>query len=534
MVFAMVLTSVFTGYLKAETPNLVSYQGLLTDNAGNPLAGTYSVTFTVYDAAAVGNSKWTETQSVTTDPRGLFSVMLGSVAPMSDTVFNGSARYLAIQVSGDPEMSPRTRIVSTPFAYRVHTVDGAAGGKITTKVSIGPGHLNTGDDAFIAGLGNTASGPQSAIGGGTENEVTGAAAVISGGRSNYAPGSFTAIGGGLDNEADGRSSVIAGGDSNRVTGAGYATSISGGRNNLVSDTGAVIGGGAHNVASGHLSVVAGGGSGNASFGNVASGPWSVVSGGVGNVADSYYTCVTGGYFNAALNIYSTVAGGFNDTANGLAAAILGGGYNRASGSHSTVAGGRSNTAAGKYSLATGYSSTAAGDYSFAAGRGAQALHPGCFVWHDSSTAPGWESFGANQFIVRATGGMYLTGSGVQLSFGAGPSVSIVRGTYYSDNSIVAWGKVTGGTGAVSTNEFGVTSVVRNSAGNYTVTLDASATSAANLIPIANAELDVAPNSAATMRFVTINQSAGDTFDVYITNGSFTPTDNDFVFMVTAR
>ncbi len=86
----------------------------------------------------------------------------------------------------------------------------------------------------------------------------------------------------------------------------------------------------------------------------------------------------------------------------------------------------------------------------------------------------------------------------------------------------------------ATNEYGVSNVVRNSAGNYTVTLDVTADAAANLIPMAAAEVEAVPVSAATARIVSINQQTTTTFDVYIVNGSWVAVDNDFVFMVTAR
>jgi len=55
-----------------------------------------------------------------------------------------------------------------------------------------------------------------------------------------------------------------------------------------------------------------------------------------------------------------------------------------------------------------------------------------------------------------------------------------------------------------------------------------------LIPIAIAEVESPPTSAASARLVTINQYATNQFIVYITNGSYTLVDNDFVFIVTGR
>ena len=83
------------------------------------------------------------------------------------------------------------------------------------------------------------------------------------------------------------------------------------------------------------------------------------------------------------------------------------------------------------------------------------------------------------------------------------------------------------------NDPGVSSAVRNSPSNYAITVEIAAPAATNLVPTANAVVDRAPSSVATMRFAAINQVPNGSFDVYTTSGSFTPTDNDFVFMVTA-
>jgi hypothetical protein len=214
--------------------------------------------------------------------------------------------------------------------------------------------------------------------------------------------------------------------------------------------------------------------------------------------------------------------------------VGGGLHNRASGEYSAISGGYNNQASGNRSaIPGGLGNQAAGKFSFAAGRNASALHDGCFVWNDT-TSGGYESFAANQFLVHATGGIYMAGAGLRTMSSAGPSMTMAKGTRYMDNSIVAWAKVSGGSGDMSNDEFGVTSVVRNSNGNYTITVDVTANSAATLIPMAIAEVEEAPNSAATARLVTVNQTTASTFDVYITNGSFTPTNNDFIFMVTAR
>ncbi len=545
----LITVAVMLAGAMASAPTLISYQGRLTDASGSPLTGTYTIQFAIYTSLGGGTYVWEETQSNVSVNDGLFSVLLGSITPISDTVFKDANRYLGVKVGASPELTPRTQLTSVPWSNRVASIDGASGGIITSKLTVGPNHTNTGEDAFIAGASNTVSGPRSNVGGGWLNNIEGGGSVIAGGERNYAPGSYTTISGGVGNQVDATSSTISGGDSNRVYFDGVDATISGGRQNSARDTCSAVGGGGYNQAAGIYSVVAGGGSsipeyGNMAlgdnstisggYGNIASGDCSTISGGARNNADSGWSTVGGGSFNHAYGELVTIAGGQINSAYGVCATVGGGNLNSAVGFMTTISGGQSNGAAGKWSTVPGgYANTASGDYSFAAGKGASALHKGCFMWHDATPNDGYQTVDSNQFMVYAAGGIYLSGSGIKSQFGAGPNLSITKGAYYMDNSIVAWGKVLG-TGSISTNEFGVTSVVRNSAGNYTISLNITASAAANLIPIANAELDAAPNSAGTMRFVTINQVSANSFDVYITNGSFTPTDNDFVFIVTAR
>jgi len=114
----------------ADVPNLMQYQGFLTDESGEPLDDTLFMTFRIYDHHTLpGPVIWAETSSVIVTS-GLFNVLLGSVNPISDIVFADTARWLGITVAPDPEIVPRTRLVTVPWAYRAATVDGASGGEI--------------------------------------------------------------------------------------------------------------------------------------------------------------------------------------------------------------------------------------------------------------------------------------------------------------------------------------------------------------------------------------------------------------------
>ena len=106
----------------ADVPQLINYQGWLTDGDGNPLDATVSIQFKIYDTETNGNILWSETQSVTVVD-GIFSVLLGSVTQIPYSVFNGDDRYLALQVGNDSEMVPRKRLVSVGYSFRASDSD---------------------------------------------------------------------------------------------------------------------------------------------------------------------------------------------------------------------------------------------------------------------------------------------------------------------------------------------------------------------------------------------------------------------------
>ncbi len=122
---------VFTASLLAQAvPSTMNYQGRLTDPSGNPVAdGPYSVLFTIYDASTLGNSKWSETRTILVKD-GLFSIVLGLLTPIPDSVFNDANRFLAVKVGADAEMTPRTKLNTVPYAMKVASIDSADGGTI--------------------------------------------------------------------------------------------------------------------------------------------------------------------------------------------------------------------------------------------------------------------------------------------------------------------------------------------------------------------------------------------------------------------
>jgi hypothetical protein len=101
--------------------------------------------------------------------------------------------------------------------------------------------------------------------------------------------------------------------------------------------------------------------------NVASGDYSVISGGLYNTASSGASTVSGGQSNtASSNTHATVVGGQSNTASGLHATVIGGNLVNATGSKS-IAGGRSSNASGTTAFSLGFFANALGSSSQALG-----------------------------------------------------------------------------------------------------------------------------------------------------------------------
>ena len=123
-VLAFVLLGAYGVY--AQVPQLINYQGVLTDAAGNPVNDTLSVQFSIYATATGGSALWTETQTVTiTD--GVFNVLLGSVNPLPYSTFAGDERYLSLKVDSDLEMVPRKKLVSVGYSFHSNNSDSLGG-----------------------------------------------------------------------------------------------------------------------------------------------------------------------------------------------------------------------------------------------------------------------------------------------------------------------------------------------------------------------------------------------------------------------
>jgi hypothetical protein len=115
-----------SAFAYAEVPKMINYQGKITTSVGLLIDTTVSMVFTIYsDTGIAGVNLWSETQDSVKVEKGVFSVLLGSINPIPDSVFNGSVIYLGLKAASDPEMTPRKAMVSVGYAYHSGTADTA-------------------------------------------------------------------------------------------------------------------------------------------------------------------------------------------------------------------------------------------------------------------------------------------------------------------------------------------------------------------------------------------------------------------------
>ena len=158
------------------------------------------------------------------------------------------------------------------------------------------------------------------------------------------------------------------GDQNIASGE-YSV-VSGGAANEASGNSSTVSGGTRNYATGEGAVIGGGAYTTDPLDgeNRASALNSTIGGGKGHLASANYSVIAGGQANQTTGNYSTVSGGQQNHATALGATVAGGQQNTASGDYSFVGGGQSSTASGlNASIVGGQDNLASGDHSFVGG-----------------------------------------------------------------------------------------------------------------------------------------------------------------------
>ena len=126
-IFTTFLLAAFIAMLTASlsfaaTPNLINYQGTLTDKVGAPEPdGSYDAVFSIYDVPTAGTALWSETWNASSGQLvvagGSFSVLLGSHTVLPASFFvDHTTTYLGVKIGNDTDMTPRQRISSVGYA----------------------------------------------------------------------------------------------------------------------------------------------------------------------------------------------------------------------------------------------------------------------------------------------------------------------------------------------------------------------------------------------------------------------------------
>jgi hypothetical protein len=101
-------------------PQLVNFSGKVIDPGGKPVSGIAGVTFAIYQEQYEGAPLWLETQNVTADAEGNYTVQLGATKPQGlplDLFSTGEARWLGVRINGGEEQ-PRVLLLSVPYALK--------------------------------------------------------------------------------------------------------------------------------------------------------------------------------------------------------------------------------------------------------------------------------------------------------------------------------------------------------------------------------------------------------------------------------
>ena len=160
----------------AVVPRLVNYSGHAIDAHGKSITGIAGVTFAIYRDQEGGSPLWLETQNITADTRGNYTVQLGSTKGegLPVDLFNTKeSRWLGVRVSGQEEQ-PRVLLLSVPYALKAadaETLGGLPASAFMLAAPTPTGGAKSASDNSIADLSTGSALPPPLSGSGTTDFV---------------------------------------------------------------------------------------------------------------------------------------------------------------------------------------------------------------------------------------------------------------------------------------------------------------------------------------------------------------------------
>ncbi|MBU4263905.1 MAG: hypothetical protein KKC76_18775 [Proteobacteria bacterium] len=137
-VFVMLL---FFGATAWAVPEIINFQGKLTDSGGVPLEGVYDMRFYICDSETGGSCHWTEDQSVTVI-EGIYNLQLGAISDFPVDLFDTEPLFLEVNIYNTgtsiwETLSPRQQLTSTSFSMKsgdADTLDGSHAADFTSAL----------------------------------------------------------------------------------------------------------------------------------------------------------------------------------------------------------------------------------------------------------------------------------------------------------------------------------------------------------------------------------------------------------------
>ena len=130
IILTIIAFCLFAGSAFADVPRFINFQGNLLDSTGAPVTdGGYLLKFIIWNDPSATNSsniKWNSNFQVIDVSGGLFEYQLGSTVPFPDGLFSkDTILYLGVTEGANPEMLPRTKLVSVGYAFHALRADTA-------------------------------------------------------------------------------------------------------------------------------------------------------------------------------------------------------------------------------------------------------------------------------------------------------------------------------------------------------------------------------------------------------------------------
>jgi hypothetical protein len=115
--------------LSVTVPRLVNFSGKVVGPEDKPVSGIAGIAFSIYKDQYEGTPLWMETQNVTADAEGNYSVQLGATKPQGiplDLFSSGEARWLGVRINNGEEQ-PRVLLLSVPYALKAADAETVGG-----------------------------------------------------------------------------------------------------------------------------------------------------------------------------------------------------------------------------------------------------------------------------------------------------------------------------------------------------------------------------------------------------------------------